>query len=147
MATSAPEGVQYLTVQDMLWLNLQATKQTNAFRFADLEEATFYQYGYGASADVLAQAARFLKGFIAKNPFQGEGDAATAFLGLVAFLRLNGYTLNVPVGEAKAWLQRVVSGQVDAAQAISQLAQHSEAHEHSTEACLMAVAAEYAGAL
>ena len=146
MATSAPEALQYLTVQDILWLNLQVTKQTNAFDFAMLEEATFYQYGYGGSKDVMAQASRFLNGFIAKNPFGGKGDAATAFLGCAAFLRVNGYELNVPAGEAKAWLERIALKQVDSTQAIGQLAQPSAHHEPSIEACLRAVADEYAAA-
>ncbi len=43
------KSLKYLTVQDMLWINLQATKKVQHFRYALLEEATYYQYGYGAS--------------------------------------------------------------------------------------------------
>lgn len=146
MATSVLDSVQYLTVQDILWLNLQVTKTTNAFNFATLEEATFYQYGYGGSANVLAQAARFLSGFTAKQPFAGKGDAATAFLGCAGFLYANGYDLEVPASEAKGWLERIAVGQVDPEQAITQLAKPLAHREPSMEACLRLVAAKYADA-
>ncbi len=122
--------MQYLTVQDMLWINLHLTKETNPFSFDMLEEATFCQYGYGGSQDVLGQAAKFLKGFIAKAPFAGKSDDTTAFIGAVAFLAMNGYDLDVPVGESKSWIERVKSGQVDVSLAISQLAKPSAGHDH-----------------
>ncbi len=127
-ATEAPAAIQYLTVQDMLWINLHITKESNAFNYATLEEATFYQYGYGGSHDVLGQAARFLKGFMANAPFAGKGDDLTAFVGCVAFLAMNGYQFEVPRAEAGSWIERVKSGQVDVAQAILQLAKPASDH-------------------
>lgn len=87
-----PREIQYLTVQDHLWINLQVTKRKNRWNFATLEEATFYQYAYGRSTDVPAQAARYAAGFAKKQPFD-SGNEATGFVGLVSFLRMNGYHL------------------------------------------------------
>lgn len=132
-ATSAPDtaAIEYLTVQDVLWINLQVTKQTNPFDYAKLEEATFYQYGYGGSRDVLAQAARFLKGFLAQAPFGGRGDAMTALVGTAAFLAMNGFHLDVPSHEAEAWVKRVANGEIDVNAAIAQLAHPVEGHRPS----------------
>ncbi len=127
-AIETPAAMQYLTVQDMLWINLQLTKQSNDFNFATLEEATFCQYGYGGSQDVLGQAGKFLKGFIAKAPFSGKADDMTAFIGTVAFLAMNGYALDVPAAEVSSWIERVKSGQIDVAQAIPQLAKATHGH-------------------
>ena len=54
-------ALQYLTVQDILWINLQVTKKVQHFNYARLEEATFYQYAYGDSNTLLPQAARFVR--------------------------------------------------------------------------------------
>lgn len=78
----------------MLWLNLQVTQSVQHYRFADLEEATFYQYQYGQSTDVPKQAARFLSGFLEKAPF-AEGNELTAAVAFHAYLALNGYTTQV----------------------------------------------------
>ncbi|MDX2065493.1 MAG: hypothetical protein SFX74_07110 [Fimbriimonadaceae bacterium] len=86
--------MHYLTVQDMLWLNLQVTQSVQRYRYADLEEATFYQYQYGQSTDVPNQAARFLGGFLAKAPF-AEGNEATAVVAFHGFLALNGHASSV----------------------------------------------------
>ena len=56
-------ALNYLTVQDMLFLNLQITKSVQPFDYARLEEAVFYQYAPGQSTDLVAQGARFLVGF------------------------------------------------------------------------------------
>ena len=145
--TAARPALTYLTVQDMLWLNLQLTKQSRPFPFAKLEEATFLQYGYGASQDLLGQAARFMTGFAKLAPF-GEKDKQTALLGTVAFLRANGYRLNVPVSEAASWVERVTSGQIKADEAIQQLALADDhGHEPSVVECLRSALAEYGAQL
>jgi len=113
-------SLKYLTVQDMIWINLQATKRVQHFSFARLEEATYYQYGYGASKDVAAQAGRFLGGFLKLHPF-ADGNEASGFIGCVAFLRLNGYQLGVPADEARDWIERIQSGRVRAEQALPAL--------------------------
>lgn len=127
MSTAELEAIQYLTVQDVLWINLQVTKRSNPFPYAKLEEATFLQYAYGQSRDVLGQAARFMTGFIAMAPF-GSGDRETAFLAGAAFLALNGFELAIPPAEAAAWIERVAAGQIDPATALTQLAHPSHAH-------------------
>lgn len=145
--SEAPRTLEYLTVQDMLWVNLQLTKKSNPFDYALLEEATYYQYGYGGSLDLVAQAARFLTGFAKKQPFHGQADAATALIGCVAFLALNGQTLDLPAGEVKSWLDRITGGQIDAQQAISQLAKPGHDHHPAPAACLKAAIAKYGAAL
>ena len=102
MAHSA-DTLNYLTVQDMLWINLQVTKKVNSYHFMKLEEGTFYQYGYGASTDLMSQAARFVKGFAKNAPF-ADGNDMTALVGFLAFLRINGYQLDLPVSELKSAL-------------------------------------------
>jgi hypothetical protein len=145
---TAPLGLQYLTVQDILWTNLQLTKESNPFEYDKLEEATFCQYAYGKSIDPVAQAPKFLKGFIAKAPFGGKGDTETAFIATIGYLTLNGYLLPIPAAECRAWLERVKSGQVDATQAISQLAQPATHHHVTTpQEALQAALDLYAGAI
>lgn len=99
-----PQKVNYLTVQDILWINLQVTKKVNAFDYATLEEATFYQFAYGDSDEIGAQAARFLRGFLEKKPVS-EGNEATAFVGFAAFLKLNDWELTVSDDKAADWLR------------------------------------------
>ena len=137
-------GLEYLTVQDVLWINLQATKRTNAFNYATLEEATFYQYGYGGSTDLLGQASRFLTGFLKKAPFGGHGDDVTAFLATHAFLAINGYDLEVPTEEYESWIERVKSGQIVAGEAITQLSKESgHGHAPSPIEAMRAALAKY----
>lgn len=94
-------GVSYLTVQDMLWISQLVTGKVLPFDYARLEEGTYFQYAYGRSADVPAQAARFLEGFAQKAPFP-EGNEAAAFVGFATFLRLNGYDLDASDAQAAA---------------------------------------------
>lgn len=101
----APKKLHYLTVQDVLWINLQVTGKVNTFVYADLEEATFYQYGYGDSDELVSQAARFLKGFLSKKPLS-VGNEPTAFLACATFLRQNGHHLTVPDAEGAAWFKK-----------------------------------------
>lgn len=104
--------LNYLTVQDMIWVNLQVTEKVNRFEFAELEEATYYQYGYGPSAALLEQAAKFLNGFAKKQPF-ASGDAATAFIGFVGFLSINGRKFKLSDDEAVGWIAKLGSISVD----------------------------------
>lgn len=97
-------ALHYLTVQDILWINLQVTKKVQDFDYAKLEEATFYQYAYGESKSLIPQATRFAKGFVRMNPLD-QGTAATAFVGLVTFLRMNGKNLTVDDREAASWFK------------------------------------------
>src|SRR4051812_36157718 len=123
--TSPPDAHQlgslkYLTVQDMLWINLQATKKVQHFNYAKLEEATYYQYGYGSSRDLGQQAGRFLTGFMKLHPFTA-GNEATAFIGFAAFLLMNGKTLKLQDTEASDWFNRVRSGQIRAEETLSEM--------------------------
>ena len=95
-----------LTVPDVLWINLQVTGAPQKFNYATLEEATFYQYKNGANFDFAGQAARFLTGFYHLAPF-ADGNEATAFIGCVAFLEMNGHTLDLTDKDAAAWVKNV----------------------------------------
>ena len=97
-------SIQYLTVQDMIWINHCVTGKVGSFQYDVLEEATYYQYGYGASTDIHAQAVRFLQGFAKKSPF-AEGNEATGFVGFVAFLRANGKDVRLSAAEAKKLME------------------------------------------
>jgi prophage maintenance system killer protein len=79
-----------LTVQDVLWLHREIARRNVSFRYADLEEATFYQFGYGSSLDLFGQAGRFLSGFLKKRPF-AEGNEAAAVAAALSFLEINGH--------------------------------------------------------
>lgn len=123
------DALQYLTVQDVLWINLQVTGSPQKFAYADLEEAVYYQYGYGESKSLLPQAARLLTGFLKKKPF-AAGNEATAFVGCLSFLLANGVALDLddPVG----WFRGIENGTHEGLGAIS--AAHSkEVHLESED--------------
>ena len=98
--------MHYLTLQDMIWLNLQLTKSTGEYDSEPLEEATFYQYALGDSQGVAAQAARFLIGFRKMSPF-AEGNDACAFIGMAAFIEANGHAFDLADEKGVEWLQGV----------------------------------------
>ncbi|GEM_PF-1837549 len=120
-----PRDIQYLTVQDHLWINLQVSGRSQPFKFASLEEATYLQYSYGGSNDVLAQAARYGAGFGVKSPF-AEGNEATAFVGLLSFLRLNGYEIELPDSKGGDLLATLV---VDGEAALKKIVR-ADHHDH-----------------
>lgn len=106
-------ALHYLTVQDVLWINLQVTKKVNHFNMVKLEEATFYQYALGASKDVVAQASRFLPGFLKLKPFD-LGNAATAFIAFAAFVEINGKVLDLSDEAADSWAKAPTADSVRA---------------------------------
>src|SRR5579862_4945295 len=110
-------NLHYLTVQDMLWINLQATKKVQHFNYARLEEATFYQYAYGQSGSLVQQAGRFLTGFLKLHPFEA-GNESTGLIGCATFLNINGSDLTVGDGEALDWLDKVMTKQVSGEEAV-----------------------------
>ena len=100
--------MHYLTVQDVLWIHLQIAKKPGKFSFANLEEATSYQYAYGKSHDVMSQAARFFGGFATKAPFDSD-NRTVAFVAGVVFLELNGRHFNPKEKDLGAWLDRATN--------------------------------------
>lgn len=129
-ATDASSGkLSYLTVQDILWINLQVTKKVQHFNYARLEEATYYQYGYGSSRDLPRQAGRFLSGFIKLRPLDA-GNEATAFVGCVAFLLMNGLDLKMNDHEAGEWMASVRVASVRPEEQLAGMVTHHEsAHD------------------
>lgn len=132
-STGTPSTLAYVTVQDLLWLNMRITRKPCAFDYARLEEATFYQYGYGKSGDIFPQAARFASGFAAKRPF-ADGNSATALAGCTAFLLLNGYELALgPDGMAIA--QSILDGTLGAPR-LRELCSATQHAHRDHESCL-----------
>ncbi|MBX3119890.1 MAG: hypothetical protein KF784_12555 [Fimbriimonadaceae bacterium] len=122
------DSMHYLTVQDVLWINYQVTKKVQTFAYAKLEEATFYQYGYGASKNLRGQAARFIEGFLKMAPLEA-GNEATAFIGLLAFVRMNGHNLKLSDAQGADWLKAIASGQTKAIDALeSAISQSTDGH-------------------
>jgi prophage maintenance system killer protein len=103
--------LHYLTIQDVLWINHEIAKTVNEYKFAQLEEATFGQYGYGKSEDVLAQAGAFLEGFIRLRPFSSH-NRATAFISALTFLQINGRDIQLDPETAADWALEVAKRQV-----------------------------------
>jgi hypothetical protein len=90
-----------LTVPDVLWINLRVTGAPQS----------------GPNHDLAGQAARFLTGFRRLAPFS-EGNEATAFVGCLAFLEMNGRSVALGDDEALKWLESLCSGREPARAAI-----------------------------
>lgn len=117
--------VHYLTVQDILWINQEVTKESLPFKYAQLEEGTNFQYGYGKSENVLLQAGQFIQGFIRLRPF-ASGNRATAFIAAMAFLRINGYEIELDPEHAKSWVMEIADRKVSGKDAIAKIVKRSE---------------------
>jgi len=111
----------------MIWINMQVTKKMQPFNYARLEEATFYQYAYGHSASLINQAGRFLAGFAQKKPFTSGNDAC-AFVGVVAFLKMNGMTINLSDDTAAGWIERTSKDSTAATEALTDIAVPDESY-------------------
>jgi prophage maintenance system killer protein len=120
-------SINYLTVQDVLWINRQLTNRDVPFHFATLEEATFYQYGYGGSVDVVGQAGRLVGGFRKLAPFN-EANEATAFVATLSFLKLNGFDVKLTDKDGAGWFERA---QLDPSE-VSEIV--STSHDHHGDA-------------
>lgn len=124
--------LNYLTVQDILWVNLQVTEKVLPFRYADLEEASYYQYGYGESVDLLGQAARLLGGFRRRSPFP-QGNEATAFIAFAGFLSINGRRLTLEPSEVEAWMGRMIDPKAEDVEAVTEQVQDGPLIEKTGE--------------
>lgn len=109
--------IHYLTVQDVLWINHEVLKEVVPFKFAQLEEAVSFQYGYARSEDILARAGTFLDGFMKLRPFE-KGNKGTALVSVLTFLQINGYELILPPEEAANWALEVSHKQKSGAEAV-----------------------------
>ena len=118
-----------LTVPDVLWINLQVTGAPQSFDFATLEEGTFYQFKTGVNSDFAGQAARFLTGFHRLSPF-AAGNEATAFIGCIAFLEMNGHTLNLSDKEAAGWAKKTWADPSSARAAVEAKIASHHSHVH-----------------
>jgi len=123
--------LHYLTVQDILWINSQITGKVNTFNFAKLEEATYYQYAYGDSNHLVSQAARFLPGFLKMNSLEA-GNHATAFVGVLTFLKINGMAIDLKDSQAQAWFEGSKDKQSLANEGIKSIAKPIVGHHAET---------------
>ncbi|MEJ5170018.1 MAG: hypothetical protein WHU10_03435, partial [Fimbriimonadales bacterium] len=87
-----------LTVQDILWINFRLVGKTVPFDYAILEDASYCQYQLGKSLDVPRQA------MVRRKPF-AEGNAETGLIATAAFLKLNGFELDLGGRDPLAWAQ------------------------------------------
>ena len=137
--------MHYLTVPDFMWINLQVNKKTEKWDYALLEEAVFLQYGHGKSADVMKQATQLLLKFPAMRPFK-KGNEATAFIGFVGFLAMNGLELDVPDEDGYEWVKSVEADPSTAQAKIEEATKRDSHHGHGSpdsEAILEGVLARY----
>lgn len=102
------KSLHTLTVPDVMWVNAQVCGGQQPWDFATLEEAVFNQYAHGGNHDLAAQAARFIAGFGKLRPF-AKGNEATAFVGMVAFLAMNGKGLHLADADAVDWVAGVLT--------------------------------------
>jgi prophage maintenance system killer protein len=111
-----------------------------------LEEATFYQYGYGQSASLVSQAGRLLSGFVSKKPFT-SGNEATALIASFAFLKMNGIDVNLMDDIAPQWLDRASKDSSVATEAFSDIMvadpNYNEEHEPSVRETVLAILDAY----
>lgn len=117
MTTEPRAAIHYLTVQDILWINHEVTNEVLDYKYAQLEEATFGQYAYVGSHDVIKQAATFLSSFGRLRPF-ANGNRATAFIAVLSFLSLNGYNIVLGPENAVSWYERASGRAADSRVAI-----------------------------
>ncbi len=121
--------MQYLTVQDIIWINLQLTDRPQRFDYALLEEATYFQYGYGESSQLFEQAARFFRGFSKNRPFT-TGNEATAFVGLATFLQMNGAELDLSDKKAADWCESLLTSEDPAQMLQGSAKNHADDHQN-----------------
>ena len=112
--------MQYLTIQDVLWINLQVTKRVNKFDYATLEDATFSQYAVGGAEGIALQAARFLSTFLRMRPITA-GSEATALIATLGFLSAYGMDVTLKDESGTTWFSRVMANPAGAADFIHEI--------------------------
>lgn len=138
--------LHYLTVQDVLWVNLQVTGLIVPFRYAVLEEVTFNQYGYGPETDLLTRAGALLTGFLNKKPFD-EGNEETAVIATFAFLEANHREVFLPAEGVASWISAFSTDTGANQAAIASVSRVREAeyhpHEEKVKDILLGLLARY----
>lgn len=105
--------LNYLTVQDCMWIHRQLTGEEQPWLYDRLEQATFYQYAYGQVVGIVPQSARLLAGFALNSPFP-SGNEACSFISFATFVEANGYSLELSDEEALDWVKAVFSNPSEA---------------------------------
>lgn len=125
-------AIHYLTVQDILWINAQITGDAPEFKQERVEEASYFQYAYGAATGIIPQAARLLSRFSHQNAF-AKGNDATAFTATVAFLKLNGLSLATKDRDAADWFRESSVSQERAHEALAAATKSDAGHGFDPE--------------
>lgn len=112
---------RYLTLQDLIWINTEIVGRPQPYSYERLEEATYYQYSYRRSRDVLLNCARFLWGYLKYRPF-AQGNYATALIATLTLLHINGYDAFLAPEQAADWLLQIAQRQKHPLDAIRQIA-------------------------
>ncbi|MER3403428.1 MAG: hypothetical protein C4336_08620 [Armatimonadota bacterium] len=112
---------RYLTLQDLIWINTEIMGRPQPYSYERLEEATYYQYSYRQSRDVLLNCARFLWGYLKYRPF-AQGNYATALIATLTLLHINGYEAFLAPEHAADWLLQIAQRQKHPLDAIRQIA-------------------------
>ncbi len=79
----------YLTVQDVVWIQTGLTGAPSPFDYERLENAVAAQYGYGDSTHLAQQALRMAQRLDAQQPFT-HGHPMLPLVCCLALLALNG---------------------------------------------------------
>lgn len=105
--------LNYLTVQDCMWIHRQLIGEEQPWLYDRLEQATFYQYAYGQVVGIVPQSARLLAGFAMNSPFP-SGNEVCSFISFAAFVEANGFRLSLSDEEAFDWVKSVFSSPAEA---------------------------------
>jgi len=121
--------LRYLTLQDVLWINLQVSKKVHHFQAARLEEAVFCQYSLGIASGLDKQSARLFNGLLKLKAFDFANEA-TAFVACGALLLANGQEITLTDEQVPAWISPMIHGKVSMAGGISNVISAVELSEH-----------------
>lgn len=121
--------LNYLTVQDVIWINTQVSGAVQTFDYEALEDSVYCQYGYGTQVDLESQAARLMASIVSRAPFE-KGNEATAFVATVTFLTANHRQFNMETSKATAWFHSAIADPSAGAMAQA-FGSEAEHHEHA----------------
>ncbi|MBX3096511.1 MAG: hypothetical protein KF812_06585 [Fimbriimonadaceae bacterium] len=120
--------LRYLTVPDLLWLNLELTGNPQTYRFDKLEEVCAYQYGRG-TFDPIHQAARLALGWKRQRPFQ-TGNDACGFVSVHAFLMANDLPVEMDDVSGAAWWSSLPTDSVTLASELRAMSRQGHIHDY-----------------
>lgn len=139
--------LETLTVQDLLWINLQLTGGPQPFDFARLEESTFAQYGLGANDDPIRLGGKLFMDVAKRAPF-AFGNTGTALVAGLAFWRLNGVEANATSDEVvNAAMKCLTQGNAKSLVELAVKLDGAHQGHHTKEGVLADIVASFIGRL